>query len=163
VFMKNEGLGLSAVAVLAWILANPFGKIGDWKFKAIAIVAVFVCSAPWLIHRSQLPAIDENYSEQLTTANIVHYWRSPEPKERTPLAQIGRLDESEENLNELRRTILFRYYRQELLDWRSFGLLWVLLALSLPVGGRLFRNEDARWLAMIVLGGTQILLSIFFN
>ncbi|MHC4824098.1 MAG: hypothetical protein ACYTEP_08785, partial [Planctomycetota bacterium] len=121
-------------------------------FAGIAIVAIL----PWLGLRAQLPAIDENYSEQLTVDNLVHYLGGGrELVEKAPDAVANRakvdLDAAPARIGLVAASFL-----DEFLDWRSWGLLWLLALVSLPVTLKRLRDLDLRWLGMVVLGGVLL-------
>ncbi|HEX9793729.1 MAG TPA: hypothetical protein VGC54_07065 [Planctomycetota bacterium] len=150
--MKNEGLGLLGVAAIAMLVTDPLMGRRRWAMSALAVAAAILLAAPWLSHRARLPAIDENYGEQLTFARLADYWTGMEPVERSPLALTGRVDKEDLGTGELRRSILYRYYHSEFTDFLSFGVLWLLVLLSVPVGAS-FRQAELRWLAAVVAGG----------
>jgi len=152
--VKNEALGLTAVLFLALAAGDPRGLLDGARRRVLllALAATALAAAPWLVHRSRLPAIDENYGARLRPAAVLQAWTMDEPKERTPMAMAGLLEPDNPDYREKRRDILLRYYRWEFTDLFSWGLLWLAVLLALPLGRR-FRDADARWLTLLLLGG----------
>ena len=155
VMMKNEGLALAGVLLLAVFLAQviPPRRFRTFlPFAGIAIVAIL----PWLGLRAQLPAIDENYSEQFTVENVMHYLGGGrELVEKAPDAVANRakvdLDAAPARIGLVAASFL-----DEFLDWRSWGLLWLLALVGLPFTLKRLRDLDQRWLGMVVFGGVLL-------
>jgi len=155
VMMKNEGLALAGVcllAVLLTILLPPRRIRVTIPFAAVAILGI----APWLGLRAQLPAIDENYSEQMTAENILHYLGGGrELIEKSPLAMSGREKPDFENAP-ARIGIVLAAFWDEFTDWSSWGLLWLLAILALPVTRQRLLDPELRWLSLLVMGGVSV-------
>jgi hypothetical protein len=160
VMMKNEGLALFGCFVLAILLSGaalPLGKhkraaLGSLGALGVGISAIL----PWLMLRGKLPAIDENYAEHFTLERIKHFLGGgAELVERSPKALVGQADELLAN-PPARMDDLPGYFTGEFLDWRSWGLLWLLLLIALPWRPRELRDADRRWLAMLALGGVVL-------
>ncbi len=164
--IKNEGLGLIAVVLTAGVLAGglttrPRGP--SWRILGLLAVATLLALAPWLHLRGQLPAIDENYPDQFTSANLVQNWTEPEAVELAPISpHLYGPDWTERS--HLRPVRISRWFLNEffgvdpdlpflgagLLSW---GLLWLLFFLGL---GRALRESSGRWVALFVLGGMAL-------
>jgi hypothetical protein len=148
VFVKNEGLALAAATALALVLGAPLAKARAWKASVVFLAVTAVLAAPWMLHRAQLPALDENYSEIFTLDRIVEYaGRS----ESVPITL------AEENLGEETRVVArpvlaAEYMGIEFVNIFSWGLFWVMFWCCLPFG-RSFRDGEARWVALLTLGG----------
>ncbi|TAH34448.1 MAG: hypothetical protein EYC70_16030 [Planctomycetota bacterium] len=153
VLMKNEGLGLLAVLIAALALAALLQRFRAWKPAALVLATALLASAPWLVHRSRLPAIDENYTQQLAPGNILAQLGAREPLEKTREGLTGELDDASLANPPSRPATLLRVYFLEFLDVTTWGVLWLLFALCLP-----FRRGDpeSRWLALFVLGGLAL-------
>ena len=152
VLMKNEGLGLLAVLVLALLLALALGRFAAWKITALALGVALLASAPWMLHRQRLPAIDENYTEQLSPGHVLAQFGAVEPLERTREGLTGELDQQTAADPPKRLPTLARMFGLELIDLTTWGVLWLLFFLALPWRG----DADARWLALLVLGGLAL-------
>lgn len=157
VMMKNEGLALFGCFVLAILLSGaalPFGKhkrsgIGSLSALGVGVSAIL----PWLMLRGKLPSIDENYTEHFTFERIKHFLGGgAELVENSPKALVGQADDLLAN-PPARMDDLPGYFTGEFLDWRSWGLLWLLLLVALPWRPRELRDTDRRWLAMLAVGG----------
>jgi len=153
--MKNEGLALLGVCMIACVVAlflenRPTRTIGFFAASAI------ICVSPWLGIRAQIPAIDENYSEQLTLENVIHFaGGGNELIEKSPLAMSGRQQIDEADIP-TRRSLVSAAFVDEFFDMRSWGLLWVLAAISI---GLMFMNLESfnyRWLTLVVCGGVLL-------
>ena len=44
----------------------------------------------------------------------------------------------------------------EFTDWRSWGLLWLLVIVALPVTRQRLQDPELRWLSLLVLGGVGV-------
>jgi hypothetical protein len=155
VMMKNEGLALAGVCLLALLLVSivPPRRISvAIPFAAVAVLGI----APWLGLRAQLPAIDENYSEQLTVENVMHYLGGGrELVEKAPIAMSGREQVDLENAPARIGLVLTSFW-DEFSDLRSWGLLWLLLIVALPVTRQRLADPESRWLTLVVLGGVSL-------
>jgi len=155
VMMKNEGLALAGVCLLALLLVSfvpPRRSRVAIPFAAVALLGI----APWLGLRAQLPAIDENYSEQLTVENVMHYLGGGrELVEKSPLAMSGRDPVDLENAP-TRISLVLAAFWDEFSDLRSWGLLWLLLIVALPVTRQRLADPENRWLTLVVLGGISL-------
>jgi hypothetical protein len=155
VMMKNEGLALAGVCVLAVLLTLllPPRRIRmAIPFVAVAMLGI----APWLGLRSQLPSIDENYSAHMTAENILHYLGGGrELIEKAPLAMSGREQPDFENAPARVGLVLLAFW-DEFTDWRSWGLLWLLVIVALPVTRQRLQDPELRWLSLLVLGGVGV-------
>lgn len=155
VVMKNEGLALAGVLILAVLLAHIFPPRRTkvmLPFVAISIVLIL----PWLGLRAQLPAIDENYSEQLTVENVMHFLGGGrELVEKAPLAFNSREPVDLENAP-ARIGLVGAAFGGEFIDWRSWGVLWLLALLGLPLTLKRLKTVEQRWLGMVVLGGVLL-------
>jgi hypothetical protein len=153
--MKNEGLALAGVLILAVLLAHIFPPRRTkvmLPFVAISIVLIL----PWLGLRAQLPAIDENYSEQLTVENVMHFLGGGrELVEKAPLAFNSREPVDLENAP-ARIGLVGAAFGGEFVDWRSWGVLWLLALLGLPLTLKRLKTVELRWLGMVVLGGVLL-------
>jgi hypothetical protein len=177
--MKNEGQALLGVTLLALLVsglllpklsrhkqaaaepappgtsantANPTRWRASWGVVVIAILALL----PWLSIRADLPAIDENYTEHFTVENIMHYLAGgAELVEKSPKVIVGRDTELLEN-PPARIDHLPGYFWDEFTDWRSWGLLWLLLFVALPWRPRHLADSIYRWLTALVLGGVLL-------
>ena len=155
VVMKNEGLALAGVLILAVLLAHIFPPRRTkvmLPFVAVAIVLIL----PWIGLRAQLPAIDENYSEQMTVENVMHFLGGGrELVEKSPLAFNSREAVDLENAP-ARIGLVAEAFWSEFIDIRSWGVLWLLALLGLPLTLRRLKTVELRWLGMVVLGGTLL-------
>lgn len=156
--MKNEGQALLGVTLLALLVSGlllPLPKLryrASWMVVGVAILALL----PWLAIRSQLPAIDENYSDHFTVENILHFLGGgAEIVEKSPKAIVGRDEQALEN-PPARMDHLPGYFWDEFTDWRSWGLLWLLLLFALPWRRRDLRDATYRWLSALVIGGVLL-------
>lgn len=155
VVMKNEGLALAGVLILAVLLAQIFPPRRTkvlLPFVAVAVVLIL----PWIGLRAQLPAIDENYSEQMTVENVMHFLGGGrELVEKAPTAFNSREPVDFENAP-ARIGLVSEAFWSEFIDWRSWGVLWLLALLGLPFTMKRLKTVELRWLAMVVLGGTLL-------
>ncbi|HEX9793851.1 MAG TPA: hypothetical protein VGC54_07680, partial [Planctomycetota bacterium] len=147
--MKNEGLALSAIFLLALAISRPLGGKAHWRTVGLVAAAFLLATTPWLIHRTALPTIDENYGALLTPANVLDKLDAPLAFEASAAMEV-RADVS------LRRTAPHRgatavdLLEEEILPWkgwRNWGLLWPAAMLAMIFGG-LHRNPTARFLAL---------------
>ena len=175
--MKNEGQALLGVVLLALIVSGLLlprrgaqqdprlaesnsadGTQAKPKMRAswtIAIAAVLAL-LPWLSIRSALPAIDENYTQHFTVENILHYLGGgPELVEKSPKVIVGRDQELLDN-PPARIDHLPGYFWEEFSDWRSWGLLWLLLLIALPWRPKDLADGIHRWLGALVFGGVLL-------
>lgn len=169
-FMKNEGLALVGVLIIALAMGDPLAGKKAWLLRATCFAACIVAVLPWLIHRGNLPAIDENYTEQFSVSNIIDHWTLKEKVNRSPVVFQGGGENNEELENPpLRRANAIRVFLEALFlptypgqesegesrivtGVLSFGIFWFLFLLSFPIGF-LFKVPEARWLCLCVLGG----------
>jgi len=155
VMMKNEGVAVLAVLAIAQgitLLLPPRPAAGaprPGKVAAVALGLGIVLAAPWLQHRSTLPAIDENYSEHLTAGRLGAAF-APEQAEREFFGHRAH-EESAAAAGRARAAVVAEYLGTEALDLVSWGLLWPLFLLGIPWRLRP-GSEDRRWLALLVLG-----------
>lgn len=155
VMMKNEGLALAGVLLLATFLGLIVPPRRTKVLLPFAILAVVVI-LPWVGLRGQLPAIDENYGDQLTVENVMHYLQGGrELVEKAPEAVSNREAIDLENAP-ARIGLVWEAFLEEFLDWRSWGLLWLLAVAALPYTLVRLRSAEHRWLAMVVLGGVTL-------
>jgi hypothetical protein len=157
VLMKNEGLALFGVFGLALLLGGAFWprkRRGRSTLMAFALAVLTIL--PWLHLRDQLPAIDENYSEHFTVERMLHFLGGgDELVERSPKAIVGLANDLLEN-PPARIDHLPSYFWEEFTDWRSWGLLWLLLLMAMPWRIREMRNADRRWMTLLVVGGISL-------
>ena len=155
VMMKNEGLGLAGVLLLATflgMLVPPRRTKVLLPFAGLAVILIL----PWLGLRAQLPAIDENYSEQMTVENVLHYLGGGrELVEKSPEAVSNRQAVDLENAP-ARIGLVWEAFLEEFLDWRSWGILWLLALAGLPYTLHRLKSAEHRWLALLVLGGVTL-------
>lgn len=155
VMMKNEGLALAGVLLLATFLGlivPPRHTKVLLPFAAVAVLAIL----PWVGLRAQLPAIDENYSEQMTVENVLHYLGGGrELVEKSPEAVSNRSEIDIENAP-ARIGLVADAFLEEFLDWRSWGILWFLALAALPYSLKRLKSAEHRWLAMVVVGGVTL-------
>jgi len=73
-FTKNEGLAIAPIVSFFALFVVLIGRATVQRRQVLALLllplVVFVLSAPWLVWRAGLPAIDENYPRQLTLDRI---------------------------------------------------------------------------------------------
>ncbi len=155
--MKNEGQALLGVTLLALLVSGLLlprlsRYRASWGVVAVAILALL----PWMSIRADLPAIDENYTQHFTVENILHYFGGgPELVEKSPKVIVGRDQDLLEN-PPARIDHLPGYFWDEFTDWRSWGLLWLLLLLALPWRKRDLADGIYRWLSALVIGGVLL-------
>lgn len=171
--MKNEGQALLGVTLLALLVSGmlfPRGQAANvapsqsapppsapvptlrWRSSWLTVAAAILALLPWLSIRAELPAIDENYSQHFTVENILHYLGGGEELvEKSPKAIVGRDEELLAN-PPARMDHLPGYFWQEFSDWRSWGLLWLLLLFALPWRKQDLADACHRWLSALVLG-----------
>ncbi|PCJ55656.1 MAG: hypothetical protein COA70_00830 [Planctomycetota bacterium] len=155
VVMKNEGLGLAGVLILAVLLAQLFPPRRTKVLLPFVIISV-VLILPWIGLRAQLPAIDENYSEQMSVENLMHFLGGGrELVEKSPLAFNSREPIDFENAPS-RIGLVSEAFGSEFVDWRSWGVLWLLALLGLPLTLKRLRQVELRWLGMVVVGGVLL-------
>ncbi len=156
--LKNEGLGLAACVVLALGLGALLPKPHQGKSQLMPIAQLcgflVLMLGPWLFLRAQLPAIDENYTERLTISNVAHFWTAEELQDRSPQAAAGKMEDL--GVSGVRRNLVAAAFFAEFVDWRSWGLLWLLFFCSLPVTRRRMADVDLRQLCLLVLGATTL-------
>lgn len=155
VMMKNEGLALAGVLLLATFLGMivpPRRTKVLLPFAGLAVIAIL----PWLGLRAQLPAIDENYSEQLTVENVLHYLGGGrELVEKSPEA-VSKREEIDLTNAPARIGLVWEAFVEEFLNWRSWGILWLLAVVSLPFTRNRLLSAEHRWLSLLVLGGVTL-------
>lgn len=161
VMMKNEGLALLGVFILAGILAGTLcpkrdrGKVLGVSWLAIGVSILSIL--PWLLLRAELPAIDENYSSQISVERITHFLTGGEELvELSPKVIAGQVT-AQELLAEIpaRPMQLLQAFVREFFDIFSWGLLWILVFFALP--WRLWKqNKEQTWLALLVVGGLSL-------
>jgi len=148
VFTKNEGLALAGVLALALLAGAPRSGTRAWKATAAALGIAALLSAPWLIHRAALPDIDENYAQLFTLERAKYFLTHPEKPENAPSQVKSELLEHPP----MRLPLILGFFGTEFVRPFHWGLLWILFVFCLPLGGA-FRDAEARWLALLVLGG----------
>lgn len=167
IFMKNEGLALAGVLALAFLivqladLASP--ALADrkraWLALGLCLLVTAGAAAPWLLHRERLPKVDENYAEQFQpeklSKSLAFFWSNKEPL--PPNLNEDLIDREPE----YRLPQIARFFGLEFVNFLSWGALWILFWLCLPVG-RAFRSAEARLLALFVLGGLLLYALILF-
>lgn len=155
VMMKNEGLALAGVLLLATFLGMivpPRRTKVLLPFAGIAIVGIL----PWVGLRAQLPAIDENYGDQMTVENVLHYLGGGrELVEKAPEA-VSKRAEIDFDAAPARIGLVWAAFLEEFLNWRSWGILWLLAVVSLPFTKLRLLSAEHRWLTLLVLGGITL-------
>ncbi len=156
VMMKNEGLAMFGVVALALGLAGaliPRGaQRGAARASLLALLVAVACVVPWMSLRAELPAIDENYAEHFTPERIWHFLSGgDELVEKNPAVIAGQSDDLLANPPK-RISLLPGYFLLEFVDVLSWGFLWILFFLCLPLSRSSLRDPDRRWLALAVLG-----------
>lgn len=159
--MKNEGLALAGVACIATLTSAALPgrprlrpQLACWLTAALAI-------APWLYVRAQLPAIDENYGEQFQVTRLLEALGGmEEPRENLPPGMAGDADGDAAGGALQRRTLVAQAFGGEFMDLRTWGLLWLAVAVALVPTARHWRDARSRWLALIVLGGVALYAAI---
>ncbi|MFT4529802.1 MAG: hypothetical protein ACI81F_000594 [Thalassolituus oleivorans] len=154
--MKNEGLAMLIVCLMACGLALVFKKRPILRIIGFFATSAILCVAPWLGIRAQIPAIDENYSEQLTVENFMHFAGGGlELVEKSPLAMSGRQVTDSTGVP-TRRSLVAAAFFDEFTDVRSWGLLWLLAAISMGLVFKNIRCFNYRWLTLVVMGGVLL-------
>lgn len=148
--MKNEGLGLLGVLAIALALAALLERGRGARTGALALAAAALALAPWLLHRAQLPQVDENYTAQLGVERIGHFLREDETDELSPI-RAENYGADWTSSSHWRPARIARYFGLEVADLTTWGLLWPLAALGALAAWR--RRPELRWLALVVLGG----------
>jgi len=151
--MKNEGLALAGVAFLATLLAAALPPRPRLRVAAACWLTAALCIAPWLLVRAQLPAIDENYGAQLSAARVLEVLGGMEELPHMPgdAGDEGATGVSTAGL--LRRDLVARAFGEELVDLRTWGLLWLAALAGMILALRRWRDPQLRWLALVVGGG----------
>ena len=153
--MKNEGLALLMVCMIACAAALIF-KNRPLRTIGFLAASTIICVAPWLGIRAQIPAIDENYSEQLTLENVMHFaGGANELVEKSPLAMSGR-PQMDEGPIPTRRSLVAEAFVDEFFDMRSWGLLWVLALISVGLLVKNLESFNYRWLTWVIVGGVLL-------
>ena len=150
--MKNEGLALIGVVAIALALGALLEGGRNWRPGAVALGVAALALTPWLVHRGALPAIDENYSEQVSLERIGHYLTVDESDENSPI-RAENYGEDWTGASRWRPARIGRYFGSEFLDLLSWGLLWPLAALGLL---HALRRRELRWLALVLAGGVAL-------
>lgn len=150
--MKNEGLALAGVLALALLLAALFERGRGLREAGVALGLAALLLAPWLVVRAQLPAIDENYSEQVSLERVIHFWQNDETAELSPIRPENYGADWTDS-SRWRPARVARYFGLEFVDLLSWGLLWPLAALGLI---RALRRPEHRWLALTLGGGLAL-------
>lgn len=158
VAMKNEGLALTGVFLLAAALACALPARPRGRPLAAAAAAAVLCTAPWLFIRAQLPAIDENYGQQFTLARVLDALGGmEEPRETVPAAMIAEAEATAADVGGLqRRAQVARAFGAEFVDLLSWGLLWPAVLIALVLAARRWREPELRWLGLLVAGGVAL-------
>ncbi|MBO46505.1 MAG: hypothetical protein CMJ96_06365 [Planctomycetes bacterium] len=152
ILSKNEGLALSAVLLLALALGALWNRGKGLKEFVLVGSAIAVLASPWLIHRTTLPAIDENYTEAVSYETVLHYWQEDESADKSPIpAKLYGEEWSEQS--HWRPARIARYFGSEFIDVLSWGLLWLLFLLGIP---QALRTPEIRWLLLFALGGLAL-------
>lgn len=158
--MKNEGLALAGVAFLATLLAAALPPRPRLRTAAACWLTAAVCIAPWLVVRAQLPAIDENYGAQFSAARVMEVLGGMEELPHMPgdAGDEGATGVSTAGL--LRRDLVARAFGEEIVDLRTWGLLWLAALTALILALRRWRDPELRWLALVVGGGLLLYVLI---
>lgn len=167
-FAKNEGLGLLGVWAIAMLLAMPFPFRRWLRTGGVALAVALVALSPWLLHRSAIPSVDEDYPSRLQPSNV---WGHVINQERQQLLEqtAGMSAEelefvpiSDEPLYHMPAEdrprlleVLFRFQR-EFLHWHDWGILWPLLLGALLLGGAWWKQEEERLLFWFLLGALAL-------
>ncbi len=161
VMMKNEGLALAGVALLALLIASALPARPRLRPAAACAIAAVACIAPWLAVRAQLPAIDENYGEHFTLSRLGDALTGmQEPRERVPPGMAETAEEALGGGALLRRTQIAGAFGEEFADLRTWGLLWPATFLALLLTLRRWREWETRWLALVVGGGILLYVCV---
>jgi hypothetical protein len=157
VLMKNEGLALFGVTGLALFLSGAFyPRLRPARISLVAFALAMLTILPWLHLRDKLPAIDENYNDYFTVERMLHFiGGGDELVERSPKAIVGLANDLLEN-PPARIDLLPGYFWEEFTDWRSWGLLWLLLLIAMPWRRREILDPERRWLTLLVVGGISL-------
>ena len=154
--MKNEGLAMAGVFALALLFSGALllaeGEAKARRVTWFALAALLVGVLPWLILRSSLPSIDENYLSHFQPDRIAHFLGGgAELVEKAPKVMVGQAPELLANPPE-RRMLVPGYFGEEIFDFRSWGLLWPLVFIALFAPSTR-KDPNQRWLALLVIGG----------
>ncbi|MBL7008581.1 MAG: hypothetical protein ISR76_06250 [Planctomycetes bacterium] len=149
VLMKNEGMAVLVVVAIAQGIVLLLPGPRPWKPVAVTLAAGLLLAAPWLLHRTELPAIAENYAEHLTIERLGAAFQ-PELAEQELFGHRA-FEESASAEGRARAAVVAEYFATEAFDLVSWALLWPLFLLAVPLRLRP-GSEDRRWLALVVLG-----------
>lgn len=138
-FTKNEGIGLFAVNTIALCGARVYDRKQSSGRDVIIGVALFAFIAlaligPWLVFRSNLPMIDENYAARMTVDNLA--------------AGVYRLP------------VIFAAFLGEAVRLRLWGPLWLLFTFSLLLVRKRFSIADRYVFAFLAMA-TAMYVFIF--
>lgn len=135
VHTKNEGLAVAALIGLAMFAvtaarARPAGGRADrgWRLAALALAAgaVVLLTAPLLVWKTWVPALDEAYGQRLTWT-VVH-------------ANLARLP------------LILRAFAGTVVEPQSWGGFWFLVAAAAVLGWRAWRQPVVIWLWLVLVG-----------
>jgi hypothetical protein len=136
--VKNEGLALLLVLVLAALLALALGGLlgragsrGSWRgfgCGLVALLAGVVLVLPWFHFQAGIPAVDESYPTRLTRANLEAAWS--EPVENVPGYRL-----------ETRVDFIATEFGRSMVQPLTWNLLWPLFGLAL--GAALYKPRRA--------------------
>jgi hypothetical protein len=165
--MKNEGLALFGVVVVAVLISGvlflPSPSLEKRGRQAIglALLTGLLAISPWLHLRGQMPAIDENYSEQLTLENTLHFLGGGDELAELSPKVIAQQKTKEEVLAELppRRAIVGKAFMSTFFDFATWGPMWVLMFAALgalAIRPRSLADPLRRVLAATVFGGVLL-------
>jgi hypothetical protein len=131
---KNDGIGMAAVNV---IVVAFTGK--NWKRSLTAALLMAVIGAalyaPWPIYIGGLPKTDENYAERLNPHNLA--------------ANAHRLWD------------VLAGFGWELLNWRDWGLFWIILAVLTVLESRRFANGAIRVIGALMILHLALYVPVF--
>jgi hypothetical protein len=158
VAMKNEGLALTGVFLLAAALAFLLPRRPRAAPFVACAAAAALCVAPWLYVRAQLPAIDENYGTQFSVARVLDALGGmEEPRETVPAGMAAEAEAEAAGAAGLQRRVqIARAFGEEFVDVLTWGLLWPAVLIALVLAVRRWREPELRWIALLVAGGVAL-------
>lgn len=159
---KNEGLALAGLFVAAAILAGVLAAAARaprlrslWTATGLAAAAGLLLLAPWLLHRSTLPVIDEDYGSRLTPSQVLTLVDAPVAVEAATSNMI-REDPDLLTHPPRRGPVALDMMADELAPWRTWdtwGLLWLAALVALVAGFRPRRLPEAVAASALLLLG----------
>lgn len=117
VFTKHEGLPISLALGISLGLASPRGK-RHWA--VLYLISVLAVSLPWFGFLQTLPQTQENYWMRMTAGHIIP------------------------NLDRLK--VILPAFMAETVQFKNWGGIWILLAVSAVLGRRAFQESSTRFL-----------------